>query len=403
MLHEGRMMKYPATDACNAVSAHCFSYLPRYLLLCCLFGAGIVFAIPFDAIAQNHVAASPTRHTDHPQTIDELIAIPDFLKVELDRTIAPIRRRSEQVAALHQLLFHNGYFGITYQNDYTKTAQEVLQTRSGNCLSLASLYVGAARHLGLQARFQLVETPDQWDNAEQFNIVLGHVNVLVKLPQHDATVEFIDTFSAEQTSKFRSKIISDEELLARYYNNRGAEALGLGQVADASKLLQKATEVFPKFSEVWVNVGVANKVAGELREAEAAYLKAYKLDRRNFSALSNLHTLYKQLGETDKAAKLAPKIQRHQLKNPYFLAQLTEKDLASGDLKKARQHITKAIRIHPADPNFYTLLGKVYYQMGKLEASAEAFKTAIELTTDPELLKLRKQKFEALNRLMVQR
>lgn len=364
------------------------------------FALGIALLLTSPANASQHQLPGALYNSDA-LTVDELIAIPDPLKAQLDRLIAPIGRQSVKVAALHQLLFSHHHYGIQYQNDYTKTAQSVVQTRSGNCVSLAALYVGAARHLGLKAKFQLVKTPDQWDQREQFNVVLGHVNVLVEMRGQDATVEVIDTFTAAQTSKFRSRVITDEELLARYFNNRGAEILATGQLREASQLFEKATATFPTFADAWVNLGVARKLAGDYTEAEAAYLRAYKYDRRNFSALSNLHTLYREQGETEKAAKLAPRIRQHNLKNPYYLAQLSEKEAQAGDLKKARQQILKAIDIHPAEPSFYTQLGEVYYRMGKLEAGSDAFKTAIEMTTDSEQLELRKKKFDALNRAMM--
>ena len=371
------------------------------LLLCSAFAGATAFA----GANSDSTLTKTSKEFAIPETktIEDLTALPQALRQQLDRLITPISRQSQQVAALHQLLFGRDHLNIQYRNDYTKTAEEVLQTGSGNCLSLASLYVGAARHLGLDARFQLVKTPEQWAQNEQFNIIFGHVNVKVKLPSQDATVEFVNTFTAEESSRFSSKVISDEELVARYYNNRGAELLSSDEIALGTALLKKAAEIHPKFTELWVNLGVAHKLSGRWDEAEAAYLKAYQYNHGNYSALNNLQALYDELGEKEKAQKIAPKIRRHQMRNPYYLALLSEKALQNGNAKLAQKYLKKAIRIHPAEAKFYTLLGQAYFKRGKLDASSKAFKTAVELTTDPDLMKARENKFFALNRIMAQR
>lgn len=394
-------MKHRVAEG-NSRTAYTLSHAMKRKWQCLFFFVALTLAQTLSASGQEPEATAPA-DGNLPQTIEALIEIPETLKGHLDQVIAPIRRDSQRLSALHTLLFGSDHYGIQYRNDYTKTAQEVLQTRSGNCLSLASLYVGAARYLGLKAHFQLVETPEQWERADNFNMVLGHVNVLIQLRRDRAIVELTDTFSAAQSSKFRSKLISDDQLLARYYSNRGAERLSEGQLEEASQLFTKATQIHPNFSEAWVNLGVAKKIAGKLQDAEEAYLKAYKIDRNNYTALNNLHTLYVETEKAKKAAEIRPKIRRHQLKNPYFLEQLSERAMHTGDLKKARKQIAKAIRIHPMEASFHTHLGKIYYQMGKLDESSEAFETAIELTSDPELLTLRKKKFAALGRIMASR
>ena len=105
--------------------------------------------------------------------------------------IKPLKRRTDQVTALHQLLYSAAGFNIIYNNQRTQTASEAFYSRSGNCLSLAALYVASARYLGMDARFQAVEIPFQWLQRDKTMYYLGHVNALVKLGHNRVTAEFL--------------------------------------------------------------------------------------------------------------------------------------------------------------------------------------------------------------------
>ena len=322
------------------------------------------------------------------------------LKNLLDQKIRPLTRRTQQVVALHELLFGRQYFAIDYDNSYTKTAHETFATRSGNCLSLAALYVASARYLGMNARFQVVDIPEQWDKNRDFNIVLGHVNVRVKIPGHDATVEFLDTYTGEEAKKFKTRIITDDEATARYFNNRGAELLAAGELDSAVELLQKSVEVHPRFSESWVNLGVGYKLKGQLTQAEQAYWQARKINRHNLSAINNLHTLYLETGETQKAQQLADRIRAHQMKNPYYLASLAQHEINKHNFGHAVTYLKKAIKIQPLEADFYLLLGQTYFQVGDYAKSEAALLKAVELTRETNELEKRQKKLDALRNLM---
>lgn len=121
---------------------------------------------------------------------------------------------------LHELLFSAEGFGIVYDASRTKTAQATLSARSGNCLSLAHLFVAAARHLGLDARYQIVDVPRQWTRVNGLYSIPGHVNVIVKMPgHHRAVVELVGASFAETVSE---RLISDRQALAIHYSNLGS-------------------------------------------------------------------------------------------------------------------------------------------------------------------------------------
>jgi len=126
---------------------------------------------------------NPSRMLDHVAIADvDVLALSDEFKTTLDRQINTIRQPSRRVMALHELLFGEDGYDIRYRGQYTRTAMETLTLGGGNCVSLANLYVAAARHAGLDARFQEAHVPEDWEeSASGYYVVPGHINVLVRL------------------------------------------------------------------------------------------------------------------------------------------------------------------------------------------------------------------------------
>jgi Flp pilus assembly protein TadD len=340
--------------------------------------------------------------SDIPTDEKSVLAIGSDIKSILDTEIRPLKRKTTQVAALHDLLFGTFHLGLKYDNSYTKTAQEVYTSGSGNCLSLAALYVASARYLGLNAKFQMVAIPNQWDRRNSLNMVMGHVNARVDLPEHDATIEFSNIYTAVEIKKFKSRIISDKEAIALYFSNRGGELAAAGQPQHAVNYLAKSIDIYRKNTQAWTNLGVTHKLLGNFAEAENAYINAQKVDGQNISAMNNLYHLYLETQQTQKAMPLAKKIRNHQLKNPYFLADLAQQRFNHGDFIGSINFIKRAIKIQTEESDFYLLLGKALYSAGQHAESELALKKSIALTLDPNQLVQRQKKLIALQSLYAQ-
>lgn len=330
--------------------------------------------------------------------LNDFMALPAVLQIALDTRIKPLPRRTEQVAALHQLLYSPAGFNITYNNVRTKTASEAFYTRSGNCLSLAALYVASARYLGMDARFQAVEIPFQWLQRDNTMYYLGHVNALVKLGHNRVTAEFLGAFTAEESAKFKSKEMSDTEALARYYNNLGVEAMVKQDLSLAFDYLQAAVNTNKNYADAWVNLGVWYKGQQRALDAEQAYLTAVQLDNKNTSALSNLVVLYQSQGRSLMAAEVAIKLHKHRLKNPYYLASLAERALQSQDYSAAISFLKKAVK-KQEEGHFYQLLGQAYFALGEKSRAQAALEKSLELALNPQDKTLRSGKLAALRSL----
>ncbi|WP_185231227.1 transglutaminase-like domain-containing protein [Teredinibacter franksiae] len=307
-------------------------------------------------------------------TVDdtELLSINDEVKSILDRVIAPLHTKREKAVELQRLLFQPMFLGITYDINETKTAQQTFDSGTGNCLSHASLYLAAARHLGLRAHFQSVEVPREWLNRDDFYLVPGHVNVAVLIPGNTITVEFTNAYSARKTQLLKSQPLTDKQALAEYYNNIGMQYMEEREYLKAIAYMRKATETYKKTSSAWSNLGVTYKINGHLDLAEIAYEKALKYDKRNLSVINNIYILYIQTNNIEKANKLAKRVARYSKKNPYYLSKLAQTDIALGNYDRAIISLKKAIRIKQSEPKFYLSLAYAYHQSGRFEKSIDA-------------------------------
>lgn len=294
----------------------------------------------------------------------DILAINQEIKDFLDQQVRPIPGLRERAFMLHNLLFRPYYLGITYDDSQTYTAQETFDKGAGNCISHASLFVAAARYVGLKAKFQVVEVPRDWVQSEDYYIVPGHINVAVYIPGNKITVEFSDVYLAQHTQFFKSKAVSDTRALAEYYNNRGMEAMQLKDYLSAIAYMQKSLKTHRNSGFVWSNLGVVYKINGHMAEAQQAYERGLKLDKRNLSIINNAYILYYQTGQLDKAQSLAAKVESYSKKNPYYLAKLASADINLHNYKQAVTKLKRAISKKPEEPAFHFTLSHVYYLLG---------------------------------------
>lgn len=336
--------------------------------------------------AANDLNSSPLPPTSATISAEEfqdsdILALSDELKAILDRNIRPIKRIEAKTTKLHDLLFSENYYNITYNLHKTHTANETLITKSGNCISLAVLFVASARYVGLDAYFQQVEIEQTWEKGNGHYIVPGHINARVKHPSKTIVVEFLSTYYLNTIVQKKSHKISDQEAFAQFYNNIGMESFDRGEYTRAESFLYKSLKKDKKLAFTWSNLGVVQKTMGNIADAEKAYIKAQKLDKRNSSYANNLYVLYKETGQDKKAEKIAKRVLRYNKKNPYYLAKLASADSETEDYRSAVTKLLKAIKIKPEEEEFYIALSKNYYHMGDLERTKKALVNAANIAT----------------------
>lgn len=304
------------------------------------------------------------------------------VKDVLDRLIRPIDDKVERAIALHRLMFDRYSWHTDYSANHTYTAQETFDEGKGNCLSLASLFVASARYVDLPAKYQSIKVAETWTPKQDYYVLAGHINATIRLPRDTIHIEFLETFFDVEIQATKKKIISDERAFAEYHNNVAMELLEQEQFAQARLHLELAIDYAPKADFIWSNFGVLDKFENDLAQAEEKYRKALKLNKRNFSALTNLYVLYEEQGREQEAKKIAKKVEKYSQRNPYHLAKLADKAHQNRNYDEALSLINKAIRRGKDIPTFYHTKAKYLSDAGQYSAAIRALTKARKISEE---------------------
>ena len=308
--------------------------------------------------------------------IDPLF-LSDELKGQLDSYIGYVRDDRKRVELLQDFLYDEANLGIIYSAEKTHTAMELYNARSGNCLSAMNLCVAMARHLGIEARFQRVDVQPSWDKRGGLLVLSQHINATGRF---DQTIRYVADFTPEiALQQLTSKVISDTQARALYFNNLGVEALVAHDYEGAIAYFKNALFLDPENAIAWNNVGAAFNRVGDRSLAQYSYRTAFELDGNSATAIANLAKFYHVQGDTRRARAYELAIERFNAMNPYYHYAQGHVAYGEGDLALARKAFERALALKEEEPDFYVALGRIYFEQGDLVAARKLSREAEEL------------------------
>ncbi len=267
-----------------------------------------------------------------------------------------------------------------YQPDLTLPPLETFDQQRGNCLAFSSMLMMMARHLGLKAHYQEVEIPQQWNNDNDTLLVSMHVNVVIDGEFGSSWV--VDVSGRANSKSRRQREISDQVVLAQYYNNLGANALTIGDLAKAFAYFNKAIETEPELHYLWSNLGVVYNRNEQPETAIQAYLTALSIDPGSSMAANNLYLIYEKTGNLVAAAELEKRVEKNRRKNPYYLSHLSSVAYEEGRLNESRQLAERAVALHGTEYRFHYQLARTLVREGKRHEAEASLQRALELAPD---------------------
>ncbi|HEX9048906.1 MAG TPA: tetratricopeptide repeat protein [Anaeromyxobacter sp.] len=240
-----------------------------------------------------------------------------------------------KVEALVTAMFDPKQLGLRYADVVTGTAAETLRTRRGNCLALASVFVGLARAVGLEAYYidastRVHETTYADDG---MTVSSGHVTAMVVTPKGNVGLDFahLGPFAWYRT-------LDDVEALAHFYNNRAFErideARARGVAVDwetAALDFRRATEVKPEFALAWSNLGMAEADLGREDQAIRDYRQAIRRAPALVAPRNNLGALLLRRGDVRGALEVLEAAVALPSSGPHVLYNLALARLGAGD------------------------------------------------------------------------
>jgi Flp pilus assembly protein TadD len=308
---------------------------------------------------------------------EQVMVVPPELRAQLQHQVIDAggsrRSRLERLAAF---LFQKSGLGMEYSVDATSTVEQAYRTRKANCLTFTLLTVALARESGLQAYGQELDDIVAWRVDNDIIYRSNHVNAGISIGRARFTV---DVARDLVTARDPPEPVSDQHLLALYYNNRAAELIAGASPTEATPYMAMALQLAPRYAGAWINAGVLQLRQGDLRAAERDYLNALALDSKNTTALINLMTLYRNNGDEARRAIYARRLEKVQVNDPYFQFLQAEDNAKQGDYAGAVQHYRRAIRLYDGDSRFYFGLAHAYQQLGEERHAQRAMSRAAAL------------------------
>ena len=323
----------------------------------------------------------------------QMLAVNDDMRAFLDQHI-PRKSISDdmKLEAILRGLLDKG-LNLQYNNLTTYTAEQTFYARRGNCLSFTNLYIALAREAGLDVSYQEVKVPPAWSAVGNRHYFSLHINVLVDLPRDRQRV--VDFDVQHRSDRIKGTAVSDSTAAAQFDNNLAVYYLEERDLPLAFLYSRRAIEARPQTGYFWANLGTILRRAGQLDDAEEAYITAIELSGEP-AAVSNLARLYGQQGKHELAALYAERAQRYRSRNPYYLYELAEVAYDKGDFNDANKLLRSAIGKRRDEPEFYRLYGLTWVQLGKPGRAEKSFEKAIRYNSNPERATLYEHKLRLL-------
>lgn len=318
-----------------------------------------------------------------PVAPQQVFALSDAMRHYADTTLSATTTRRDPRRALIEALY--GERALQYDTSRTRTAAEAFDARAGNCLSLVIMTAAFAKHLGLPVGYRQVLVDDLYTREGGLTLASGHVNlVLARLatrPPHseaggdDLSVDFLPP---EQRRGQHSEPLDEARIVAMFMNNRAAESLTQGRLAEAYAWAREALRQDPQFLSAANTLAVVYHRAGHLPEAEAALRHVLRHDERHLAALSNLVSLLQQGQRADEAAPLAARLAALQPEPPFHEYAQGRAALEQGRWDDARRHFERELRRQPLQHEVHHALAIALWRLGDPTGALHHLKRAAE-------------------------
>jgi Tfp pilus assembly protein PilF len=302
----------------------------------------------------------------------QLFRLDDALLTDLHNPTVQSASTDKRMAHLINLLFDPKTRTFNYGAGQTRTASETWASKRGDCLSFTVLAFTLARELKLPALMQEVPVPVMFDRHGGLDYLNGHVNVFIKEQSAEGiyTSTFLRPgtildFEPQAAAPRLGQALSDDEILARYYNNIAVDHLARGQYPLAYAHFKAAIQTDPSFSPSFSNLALLYQRAGLASEAEQLLRHAVVMTSDGGVPMRSLHQLLVSQGRLEEAAKYQAMLRAMQEKDPYYWIGLGAEQMRQANYRGAIESLEKAQKLAVGFAEIHRYLAVAYSRVGK--------------------------------------
>ena len=298
-----------------------------------------------------------------------LFALPPDLEATIQQQRSRTVSHQRRLVALLDTIFGPDRRNFSYGADGSTTAAQTWAARRGDCLSLTILTYAAARAMGLNAQMQEVRVPAIYDRRSGVDFVNRHVNLAVHL-RNETMQDMLRThvaivdFEPQLTGGELGRPLDEADMLARFHNNLGSQALALGDAAGAYGHYRAAMAADPHYAAAHSNLAVLLERRGLVGEAEVLLRHAISLSHEPDVALAALHRLLLGQHRTAEAEVVARQLRAAQESDPYYWIQEGVDALNAGRNRQAVVALEHAQELTNGFTEIHGWLALAYWGLG---------------------------------------
>ena len=302
----------------------------------------------------------------------DLFQLEDALLTKLNDSSIQNSSAQYRLHYLVSILFGPKAKDFPYSGGHSTVAAETWRRKTGDCLSLTVLSYSLASALGMSVQMQEVRVPVVFDRRGNVEFLNRHVNVLIRgagevylIAGSMRSGDMIIDFEPQVASRREGMALSDDGILARFYNNVAAEYLAQGDLALAYAHFKAAVLADPGYSPSYSNLAQLYIRKGFLQSAERLLLHAIALNDDADIALRSLHQLLVSQGRESEAVKYTEILQARQEKDPYYWLGVGLDQLQRGNYRKAISALEHAQELTRGFQEVHRYLAIAYWRAGK--------------------------------------
>jgi Flp pilus assembly protein TadD len=333
------------------------------------------------------------------ETRESLFAIDPPLAQNLLVADVPGAGLRTRLLALLSQIYGGSNVSLAYASGNTTGAMDTWRNQKGDCLSLTVLAYSAAKSLGIQAQMQDVPIPLTTDRRLGTEFVNGHVNVFI--PNRDgfdgrklsaSNGGLVIDFEPYSASYRAGDVLTESEVLARFYNNRGAQLMVQGDHRRAYAYYKASIAADGLYAPTLANLAQLYSLNAKPQIAESILRHAISLSGRSYAPLRNMVDLLQSQGRGPEAKIFSEQLQRREHDDPYHWIALGLDAVRQDKFEAAVQHFERAAAITQGFEEVHSNLALAYLRTGQKDAAQKQLKLLAALNSNsPSLNKLAKK------------
>ena len=280
----------------------------------------------------------------------------------------------KRVDYLVSLLFGPDLKAFPYAGNQSSTAAETWRLKRGNCLSLSVLAYSIARALNLPVQLQEVSVPQVFDRHGRVDFIARHVNVLIRnearLHLKNGTMtsgNVVIDFEPQVGWLRAGTALSEEGVLARYYNNVAAEYFAQDNLTLAYAWFKAAILADAGYAPSYSNLAQLYKRKGLVDSAERLLTHSIAFNADDDTPLRAMYQLLISQGRESEASRYADMLRARQEKDPYYWLGLGLAHLREARYAKAVDALEHAEALTTGFDEIHRNLAIAYWQNGNPE------------------------------------